>query len=62
MSDLIRADVRVRSFSRILRLTRPNRADAIAFVLLAGLAVLVFRGAEGVAEPLSRLRIKPVSR
>lgn len=51
----------VRSFSRILRLTQPNRADAIAFVLLAGLAVLVFRGAEGVAEPLSRLRIEPVT-
>ena len=52
---------RVRSFSRILRVTQPNRADAIAFVLLAGLAALVFRGAEGVAEPLSRLRIEPVT-
>ncbi|HEX7877391.1 MAG TPA: ABC transporter permease subunit [Sphingobium sp.] len=51
----------VRPFSRMLRLTAPNRADAIAFVLLAGLAMLVFRGAEGIAEPLSRLRIEPVT-
>ena len=51
----------VRPFSRIFRLTRPNRSDAIAFVLLAGLAMLVFRGAEGVAEPLSRLRVEPVT-
>jgi NitT/TauT family transport system permease protein len=56
-----RTDDRVRSFSRILRMSRPNRADAIAFVLLAGLAVLVFRGGEGIAEPLSRLRIEPVT-
>lgn len=51
----------VRPFSRMLRLTAPNRADAVAFVLLAGLAMLVFRGAEGIAEPLSRLRIEPVT-
>ncbi|MCP1470686.1 NitT/TauT family transport system permease protein [Sphingobium sp. OAS761] len=51
----------VRPFSRMLRLTAPNRADAIAFVLLTGLAMLVFRGAEGIAEPLSRLRIEPVT-
>ncbi len=50
----------LRAYSRILRLTRPNRADAIALGLLAGLAALVFRGAEGVAEPLSRLRVEPV--
>jgi len=50
----------VRPFSRMLRLTAPNRADAIAFVLLTGIAMLVFRGAEGIAEPLSRLRIEPV--
>jgi NitT/TauT family transport system permease protein len=56
-----RTDDRVRSFSRILRMSRPNRADVIAFVLLAGLAVLVFRGGEGIAEPLSRLRIEPVT-
>ena len=61
VSDFTSAGGRVRSFSRILRVTQPNRADAIAFVLLAGLAVLVFRGAEGVAEPLSRLRIEPVT-
>ena len=51
----------VRPFSRMLRLTAPNRADAVAFVLLTGLAMLVFRGAEGIAEPLSRLRIEPVT-
>jgi NitT/TauT family transport system permease protein len=51
----------VRPFSRMLRLTAPNRADAIAFVLLAGLAMLVLRGTEGIAEPLSRLRIEPVT-
>jgi len=50
----------VRPFSRMLRLTAPNRADAIAFVLLTGLAMLVFHGAEGIAEPLSRLRMEPV--
>jgi NitT/TauT family transport system permease protein len=51
----------MRPFSRMLLLTKPNRSDAIAFVLLAGLAMLVFRGAEGVAEPLSRLRVEPVT-
>jgi NitT/TauT family transport system permease protein len=51
----------IRPFSRILRLTPPNAADLIAFVLLAGAAVLVFRGAEGVAEPLSRLSMTPVA-
>ncbi|WP_235522901.1 ABC transporter permease [Novosphingobium sp. Leaf2] len=45
----------------MLRLTAPNRADAIAFVLLAGLAMLVVRGAEGMAEPLSRLRVEAVT-
>ncbi|SFN82183.1 NitT/TauT family transport system permease protein [Sphingomonas sp. OK281] len=52
---------RVRSFSRILRLTQPNRADVIAFVLLIGIAALLVRGTEGVAEPLSRLRVEPVT-
>lgn len=52
---------RVRSFSRILRVTQPNRADVIALVLLIGIAALLVRGAEGVAEPLSRLRIEPVT-
>jgi NitT/TauT family transport system permease protein len=51
----------VRPFSRMLRLTAPNRADVLAFLLLAGLALLVLRGAEGMAEPLSRLRIEPVT-
>ena len=51
----------VRPFSRFWRATTPSWADAIAFVLLAGLAVLVIRGAEGVAEPLSQLRLDPVT-
>ncbi|MCI4590814.1 ABC transporter permease subunit [Sphingobium sp. BYY-5] len=51
----------VRPFSRMFRLTAPNRADAVAFVLLTALAMFVFRGAEGIAEPLSRLRIEPVT-
>jgi NitT/TauT family transport system permease protein len=49
------------SFSRMLRLTRPNREDAIAFVILSGLAVLVFRTAEGVVAPLSSLHLEPVT-
>ena len=49
------------SFSRMLRVTPPNAADLIAFALLAGAAVLVFRGATGMAEPLSRLSVGPVS-
>ncbi|MGU3390854.1 ABC transporter permease [Sphingomonas sp. M1A8_2b] len=48
-------------FSRMLRLTTPNRADGIAFVILAALALLVFRGAEGAVEPLARLRFEPVT-
>ena len=52
----------MRSFSRLLRVTpAPSWADAIAFVLLAGAAVLVIRGAEGMSEPLSRLHIAPVT-
>ncbi|WP_254602101.1 ABC transporter permease subunit, partial [Sphingomonas bacterium] len=61
MSETAIRSERPRAFTRILRLTRPNRADAIAFALLAGLAALVFRGAEGVAEPLARLRVEPVT-
>jgi NitT/TauT family transport system permease protein len=48
-------------FSRMLRLTQPNRADGIAFVILAALALLVLRGAEGAVEPLARLHLEPVS-
>lgn len=60
-TDTVATAGRVRSFSRILRLTQPNRADLIALVLLIGVAVLLVRGAEGVAEPLSRLRVEPVT-
>lgn len=49
------------SFSRMLRLTRPNREDAIAFVILSGLALLVFRAAEGAVAPLSSLHLEPVT-
>lgn len=51
----------VRPFSRYVRATTPSWADAIAFLLLAGLAVLLVRGAEGVAQPLSQLRLDPVA-
>ncbi|HWJ71356.1 MAG TPA: ABC transporter permease subunit [Sphingobium sp.] len=51
----------LRPFSRLLRLGGPNPADIMTFLLLAGLAVLVIRGAEGMAEPLSQLRITPVA-
>ncbi len=61
MTDIVATAGRVRSFSRILRLTQPNRADVIAFVLLIGIAALLVRGAEGVVEPLSRLRVEPVT-
>ena len=39
----------------------PSWADAIAFLLLAGGAVLVIRGAEGMIAPLSRLHLAPVT-
>lgn len=48
-------------FSRMLRLTQPNQADGIAFVILAAVALLVFRGAEGAVEPLARLHLEPVT-
>ncbi|MEG3125692.1 ABC transporter permease [Sphingomonas sp. GB1N7] len=55
----------VRPFSRTWRATAsgsgPSWADAIAFLLLAGLAVLVARGAAGVAQPLSELRLDPIA-
>jgi len=49
------------AFSRMLRLTRPSREDAIAFVILAGLGVLFFRAAEGAVAPLSTLQLAPVT-
>lgn len=49
------------SYSRMLRLTRPNQADAIAFVVLSALAVLMFQGARGAVEPLAALHIEPVT-
>lgn len=51
----------VRPFSRYWRVTTPSWADAIAFLLLAGLAVLVMRGAAGVAQPLPQLRLYPIA-
>jgi NitT/TauT family transport system permease protein len=44
----------------MLRLTRPNREDAIAFIILGGLALLVFHGAEGAVAPLSTLHVEPI--
>jgi NitT/TauT family transport system permease protein len=49
------------AFSRMLRLTRPSREDAIAFVILAGLGVLFFHAAEGAVAPLSALQLAPVT-
>jgi len=49
------------AFSRMLRLTRPSREDAIAFVILAGLGVLFFRAAEGTVAPLSSLQLEPIT-
>jgi len=49
------------AFSRMLRLQAPSRADIIALLLLAGLAAMAVRGAEGVAQPLSHLRLSPVT-
>jgi hypothetical protein len=57
MSQIARG---VRPFSRLWRATAPGWADTVA-LLLAGVAVLVIRGAEGIAEPLSHLRIAPVT-
>ena len=44
----------------MLRLTRPNREDAIAFAILSALAVMVFRAAQGAVAPLSALHLEPV--
>jgi len=62
MSNMPQTARGVRSFSRLLRVTpAPSWADAIAFLLLAGAAVLIIRGAEGMSEPLARLNIAPVT-
>ena len=49
------------AFSRMLRLQAPSATDIVALLLLAGLAVMVVRGAEGVAQPLSHLQFQPVT-
>lgn len=49
------------AFSRMLRLTRPSREDGIAFVILAGLAVIFFRAAEATVAPLATLQLAPVT-
>ena len=41
------------AFSRMLRLTRPSREDAIAFVILGGLSVVFFHAAQGTVAPQS---------
>ena len=49
------------AFSRMLRLTRPSREDAIAFVILGGLSVVFFHAAQGTVAPLSTLQLAPVT-
>ena len=61
MTEQPSATLAVRPFSRILRATPPNTADAVAFLLLAGLALLVARGVSGVAQPLSTLTVTPMA-
>lgn len=39
----------------------PNRADVVAFVLLAAVIVVVAHGAGQMAQPLSALKIEPIS-
>ncbi len=52
----------LRSLSRYWRVAAtPSWADAIAFVLLGGVAILVIRGAEGMVAPLAGLRLDPVA-
>ena len=50
----------LRPFSRLLRESPPTIADAVTFVLLAGLFVLVLHGVKGVTQPLSGLKTAPV--
>ncbi len=62
MSNMPQTARGVRSFSRLLRVTpAPSWADAVAFLLLAGAAILIIGGAEGMSEPLARLNIAPVT-
>ncbi|MBV9841879.1 MAG: ABC transporter permease subunit [Sphingomonadaceae bacterium] len=53
--------LRARPFSRILRIAPPNLADLIAFLLIAGGIALLMRGAIDVAQPLSQLKVAPVT-
>jgi NitT/TauT family transport system permease protein len=51
-----------RPLARFLRVGgAPSWADLIAFLLLAATAVLIVRGAGEMSEPLSRLRVTPVT-
>lgn len=61
MTDPIKTALTMRPFSRILRASPPNMADAVAFLLLFGLVLLVAKGLSGVAQPLSTLTVAPVS-
>ena len=49
------------AFSRMLRLSAPSRADLVAILLIAGLAVMLLRGLQGVVQPLSALQVTPVT-
>jgi NitT/TauT family transport system permease protein len=61
MTDVSSQPLAARPFSRMLRVTPPNLADVAALLLLAGLGILVADGVAGVAQPLSRLSIAPVT-
>jgi NitT/TauT family transport system permease protein len=61
MIDVNVRQLPARSFSRLLRASPPNWADLITFLLLAAIGVLIVRGLTDVAQPLSRLSIKPVT-
>jgi NitT/TauT family transport system permease protein len=60
MTQTIQAVRGTHLFSRILRRSAPNRADAVVLLLLAGLFVLVVGGIEGMAAPLATLHDQPV--
>ena len=49
------------AFSRMLRLTAPSRADLVAMLLVAGAAAMLFRGLQGVVQPISALQVSPVT-
>ncbi len=61
MTDTTVRPLPARSFSRLLRVAPPNMADAIVFLLLLAVAILVVRGVTGIAQPLSQLSVRPMT-